>query len=147
MAAFPKSAGKVKVGDGVITYLDGYRRVPEPTANYYGSNPDGLQRFANLWQIVDSSGNVVLVNPKPGTTGNLSNNWLEGPGQLSLDVALSKAVRIREGTTFTIRMDAINVLNTPQWGNPNLNINDVNFGRITTASGARTFTLNARVDF
>jgi hypothetical protein len=145
--AMPKSAGKVNVGNGVITYLDGYTRVAEPVTSYYGTNPDGLERYANLWQIVDSSGNVVLRNPKPGTTGNLSANWLEGPENLRLDVALSKAVQIREGTTLTFRMDAVNVLNTPIWGAPNLNINDANFGRITTASGARTFTFNARVDF
>jgi hypothetical protein len=49
--------------------------------------------------------------------------------------------------SFTIRADAINLLNTPQWGDPNTNINAANFGRITTAGGARTFTINARVDF
>jgi hypothetical protein len=38
-------------------------------------------------------------------------------------------------------------LNTPQWGNPNLNINGATFGQITTATGARTFTFNARIDF
>ncbi|MBI2150376.1 MAG: carboxypeptidase regulatory-like domain-containing protein [Acidobacteria bacterium] len=147
MDAFPKSAGKVNVGDGVITYMDGFRRVAEPVNEYYGNNPDRLERFDNLWQIVDEAGNVVLRNPKPGTTGNLSNNWLQGPGNLRLDVAMSKAVRVREGTTLTLRMDAVNVLNTPQWGSPNLNINNANFGRITTASGVRTFTFNARVDF
>ena len=145
--AFPKSLGQVNVGDGVITYLDGFRREREPVSSYYGSNPDSLQSHADLWQIVDSSGNVVLRNPSPGTTGNLANNWLEGPGRMKLDAALSKAIEIREGTTFTIRMDAINVLNTPIWGNPNMNIRSSSFGRITSASGARTFTLNARIDF
>ena len=148
MAAFPKSTGGVVVGDdGEITYLTGFTRVAEPAADYYGSNPDGLERFDNLWQIVDDSGAVVLRNPKPGTTGDLSYNWLEGPGGLGLDASLQKSVQIREGTDFTIRFDAINVLNTPLWGNPNTDINSVNFGRITNAGGARTFTMNARIDF
>jgi hypothetical protein len=137
----------VVVGDGGVTYMDGFTREREPSATYYGSDPDRIDRFANLWQIADSSGNPVLRNPKPGTTGNLSNNWLQGPARLALDVALSKAVQIGEGKTFTVRVDAINVLNTPQWGSPNLNINSSGFGQITSASGARTFTLNARVDF
>ncbi len=148
MDAFPKSLGQVNVGsDGNITYFTGLSRVREPVTDYYGSNPDNLQSHAALYQIVDSSGNVILRNPKPGTTGNLGLNWLEGPGSLGLDAALSKSIQIREGTEFTLRIDAINLLNTPLWNNPNLTINSANFGRITSAGGARTFTLNARIDF
>ena len=146
--AFPKSLGEVRVGtDGNVTYFTGLTRVREPVTDYYGSNPDNLQTHADLWQIVDASGNVILRSPKPGTTGNLSGNWLEGPGSLGLDAALSKSVQIREDMDFTIRIDAINLLNTPLWNNPNLDIRSVNFGRITSAGGARTFTLNARIDF
>ena len=42
---------------------------------------------------------------------------------------------------------AINVLNKPQWGLPNTNINSAMFGRITTATGSRMILLNGRVDF
>ena len=59
------------------------------------------------------SGNAVLRNPKPRTTGNLSALWIEGPSRLGLDVAMMKSVHVGEGTAFTLRIDAINVLNTP----------------------------------
>ena len=146
--AFPKSLGGVNVGDnGNVTYFTGLSRVQEPVTDYYGSNPDALEAHDALWQIVDASGNVILRNPKPGTTGNLGGNWLEGPGSIGLDAALSKSIQITEGAEFTLRVDAINLLNTPLWNNPNLNINSVNFGRITSSGGERTFTLNARIDF
>jgi hypothetical protein len=143
----PKSTGKVVVGDGTVGYLAGLTRVAEPTAAYSGSNPDRLQDHEDLWQIVDSSGNVILRSPKPGSTGSLGTGWITGPGRLGLDMALSKSIQIREGTTFTLRMDAINILNKPQWSNPNLNAFSNAFGQITNASGERMFTLNARVDF
>ena len=60
---------------------------------------------------------------------------------------LIKRVKISETKEFEIRVDAINVLNTPQWGNPNLNIDNTNFGRITTATGNRRFVMNARLNF
>ena len=146
--AFPRNAGEVVVSTGSdVQYLTGFNRVPEPVTDYYGTNPDALQAHDALWQIEDANGNVVLRNPKPGTTGNLSGLWLEGPGRLRLDAALSKSVQVHEGWEFTVRVDAINVLNTPQWDNPNTNINSVNFGRIDDSSGERTFTINARVDF
>jgi hypothetical protein len=55
---------------------------------------------------------------------------------------MSKAVQIREGVEFTLRMDAINLLNKPQWGDPNTDVFSVNFGRITNAGGAQHWTSN-----
>ena len=60
---------------------------------------------------------------------------------------LAVRVAIDENKEFEVRIDAINVLNRPNFGNPNLNINSTSFGRITSATGARTFTINARVNF
>jgi hypothetical protein len=62
---------------------------------------------------------------------------------------LSKKVRISENVMFTLRGDAINILNTPQWGLPNTNINSTSFGRITEtrANTNRTFLINGRIDF
>ena len=73
--------------------------------------------------------------------------WIEGPSRLGLDVNLSKRVTITERANFELRADVLNILNTPQWGNPNMSINSTSFGRITSASGNRTFTLNARLNF
>ena len=148
ISAFGKGLGEVTVNSsGNVQYLTGFTRVPEPTLDYYGSNPDSLQSHDAIFQIVDASGNVILRNPKPGTTGNLATNWLTGPGRLGLDFALQKSIQINEGMDFSIRMDAIDILNTPRWGQPNGNINSSSFGRITRAAGNRTFTLNARIDF
>jgi hypothetical protein len=60
---------------------------------------------------------------------------------------LVKRVRIDETKQFEFRIDAINVLNRPNFGNPQLDINNTSFGRITTASGKRSFVVNARVNF
>jgi hypothetical protein len=60
---------------------------------------------------------------------------------------MSKKVVFRESMSFTIRADAIDILNRPVWANPNTNINSNDFGRITNASGNRTVTLSARFDF
>jgi len=97
--------------------------------------------------VVDGSGNVILQNPQPGTTGSASQRVYAGPTNLPFDAALSKRIRIGESKSFTIRADAVNVLNHPVWGDPNTDINSNIFGRITTATGSRTVTINARVDF
>src|SRR5262249_39565695 len=113
----------------------------------FGGNSTVAGRFTNQ-VVVDKAGNVILQNPQPGTAGNLGLAFpgIEGPSHLGLDMALQKRTRLRETTMFTIRADAVNVLNRPIWGNPNTDINSAVFGRITSATGSRTITINARID-
>jgi hypothetical protein len=147
VGALPKDLGNVEKGNGFVQYFSGLKLGTAPLPNF-GGDPNLPQRFTNLvW--TDASGNIVLQNPAPGKTGNTATNLpgLRGPGILGLDMALSKRVKIGESKTFTIRADAINMLNRPIWGNPTTNINSTNFGRISTATGNRTITFNARVDF
>ena len=75
-------------------------------------------------------------------------SYLEGPGQVRFDVNLVKRIRIGEGKEFEFRADAIDLLNRPNFANPNTDINSTNFGRITeTNGGNRIIVLNARINF
>jgi hypothetical protein len=74
-------------------------------------------------------------------------------------VNLLKRVRIDERKVFEVRVDVVNVLNTPRWNDPVTDINSLNFGRTTAAdptasfqssdtiTAARRFTISARVNF
>jgi len=56
----------------------------------------------------------------------------------------------QESKSFQVRVDATNVLNHPQPGNPDLSINDSAtsfFGRITSKSGNRNFQGQLRFNF
>jgi hypothetical protein len=145
---FPKSSGQVvrTSTPGVITYFEGLRQITDPSSASVTTTSALRDQFSN-YAIADAQGKVLLMNPSPGQLGSLGRSWIEGPASLGLDLNLIKRVRIDESKEFEVRVDAINVLNTPQWGDPNLNINNLNFGRITTATGNRAFTINARVNF
>jgi hypothetical protein len=145
VGSLPDDFGKVFVGDGFVTYFEGLAAKTAPPPDF-GGNTTLPGRFTNQ-AVVDQSGNIVARNPLPGTTGNASARFFTGPSNIDFNLALSKRVRIGEGKTFTLRADAVDVLNKPKWGNPNVDINSANFGRITSATGARTITFNARVDF
>ncbi len=147
IGVLPDSLGKVRREVGFVEFFEGLsvRRAPAPN---FGGNTAVAGRFSNN-VAVDSAGNIVLQNPQPGTAGNLglTQSGVEGPARLGFDMALQKQTRLTEGTTFTIRADAVNVLNRPIWDNPNVDLNSSSFGRITGAQGARTITINARIDF
>jgi len=149
VGALPANYEQVVKGNGYVTYFPTLSVQNAPVPNF-GTGSDAATlagRYTNL-QVIGPNG-PVLANAQPGFTGDTANNMpqLRGPGFLSFNGAAGKVFRIREKWTATLRADVINILNKPQWGTPTTNINSTSFGRITTAFGSRTVTLNARVDF
>lgn len=145
LAGLPQ--GQVVKGAGYVSYFNTLLTAKAPVPNF-GGDTSLPGKFTNQ-VLTDASGKVLMQNADPGQLGTLALNstTLKGPGQLLFSMSATKTVRITEGKTFTLRADAVNVLNKPQWGNPSTNINGTTFGRITAAGGARTVTLNARIDF
>jgi hypothetical protein len=47
---------------------------------------------------------------------------VRGPGQHNLDLAVERAVPIRENSQFIVRAEAFNLTNTPQFGAPNTSL-------------------------
>jgi hypothetical protein len=143
---FPKSSGEVTKTASGVSYFPNIVQIADPARNNVTTSK-GLQGTFTNQARTDSQGNVLLVNPAPGQIGNMGLKYLEGPGQVRFDVDLIKRVRITETTEFEFRVDAVNVLNHPNFGNPTADINSATFGRITSSSGERTFVLNGRVNF
>jgi len=158
---FPKNSGQVTISEiqaGRIEYFPGLQRVNDPLQS---SLAQGLTSFSNLTAIKDAKGNIVLTNPEAGKIGNMGAYWIEGPGQIGLNANLLKRIRLAESKEFEIRLDAINVLNHPNFSNPTMNILDPNFGTIPLPgapgstglsplpanAGNRMFTFHARLSF
>src|SRR5262249_48181779 len=127
VTALPKTFGEVNktnLAPGVITYFTGIQQVPDPgRANVTTSQ--SLQGFNGNFALQDAQGRLLLVNPTPGTIGNMGEAWFEGPGRVSLDANLVKRVKIQETKEVELRLDAINVLNHPNFNNPTASINSV----------------------
>jgi hypothetical protein len=146
VGAFAKDLGKVTKLSNGVTYFDGLQVIPDP-ARAGVTALQNVQGSFSKRAIADASGRILLVNPAPGQVGNLGQKWVEGPSRLGLDMNVVKRVRIDETKTFELRVDAINLLNKPQWGDPVTSINNLSFGRITNATGNRSFVINTRVNF
>ncbi len=147
LAALPK--GAVTKGNNYVSFFDTLStKKITPTFN---SDNATLQGVYTNQVLVDGSGNILMQDPNPGFIGTMTGNSgvIRGPGMLSFNAAVTKSVRLTENKTFTLRADVVNVLNKPQWGNPNTSINGTTFGRITSVVGGtqRLVTINARIDF
>jgi hypothetical protein len=144
---FDPRSGKVKWQNGAVAgnYFGGaYTNVTDPQCSQIAAS---LKSLCTLSAIADSSGNIVLQNPKPGTRGNLGQNVIENPGTWTLNTSMSKAFRIREQMNLKFRLDASNLLNHPQPANPGLNINSGTFGNIATKTGTRNIQGVLRLEF
>ena len=98
---------------------------------------------------------AAFAVPANGTFGNLGRNAFRAAGISQVDLGLSKFVPITEHVSFRLRGDLFNALNRAQYGAPNADISQSNFGVITTtissyATGRgtpRELQLSARLVF
>ncbi len=75
----------------------------------------------------------VFSLPAPNTFGNIKRNGLlDGPAYVNLDASLAKWFTFQRDVKAEVRIDAFNVTNRPQFQNPNGELGNANFGRITT---------------
>jgi hypothetical protein len=98
---------------------------------------------------------AAFSTPAAQTFGNLGRNAFRAPGISQLDLGLSKYVSLTERMSIRLRADVFNVLNRAQFGAPNADLSNSNFGVITTtisnyATGRgtpREFQLSAKFIF
>jgi len=74
------------------------------------------------------------------------------PGRWFFDAAISKTFKLSESKTLQIRIDANNILNHPNPGEPNFNVGTADFGRVTQnkvslSTSPRAFQAKLRLGF
>jgi len=74
----------------------------------------------------------VGATPAGDHFGNLGRNVFTGPKFVNVDLSLVKNTKLSERMNLQFRTEAFDVLNHPNFGNPNLNAQNASFGRITT---------------
>jgi hypothetical protein len=81
------------------------------------------------------------------TFGNAPRNLLRGPGLFNLDVVLKKSFKVSDRVTADLRFESFNATNTTPLGNPNTQVGNVNFGRISSAGAARSNQVALKLSF
>jgi hypothetical protein len=71
----------------------------------------------------------------PGEWGDVPKGYLRGPGFWNVDLSFSRNVNLAAGRRVELRVEAFNLFDHVNWGNPNVQLGNVNAGRITGTSG------------
>jgi hypothetical protein len=91
---------------------------------------------------------AAFAVPAAYTFGNSAPNLLQGPGRYNLDSGLFKTTKLAERFALTVRMEAFNVFNHANLGNPGTNISSPSaFGYTTGRNGNRITQFGARLSF
>ena len=149
----PIGRGKHWLHDGAASWLLGnwqlswwlMARSGQPMTVTAGGDPANMG-YSN-YARADLVGDPHLDNPTNGkwfntaafaapvnAYGNSPKNNLRAPGFWNVDMILQKNVLVGGRRELQLRVEAFNVLNHINQGNPNVDITNVNYGKITSMS-------------
>ncbi len=100
--------------------------VTGPVVTGYSPATNGNATFVTYIQNP-----TVFVNQGGTHFGNLGRNAVIGPGFSNLDFALVKNTKINEHVTWQFRVDAFDLLNQENFGQPGTTVGTATFGLIT----------------
>lgn len=137
--------------DRSLTNLGGDRAdFVGPLSDYGGVAPASTRTGCGSSTCVPWLNTSLFALPPIGTYGNVGKGAFRGPSATNFDMALLKnfyPFRNHENLRFQIRGDFFNVLNHPQFDDPNVRRNSGNFGGIYGAADPRIIQLAAKVFF
>jgi Carboxypeptidase regulatory-like domain len=85
--------------------------------------------------------------PAAGTNGNLPRNAYRGPGFSEVSLSLAKKFALSGSLNAEVRLDAFNVFNTVNLGDPVMDLSNVNFGKSTSQLATRAMQFGLRLRF
>jgi hypothetical protein len=110
------------------------------------SDPTSLEWF-NTAAFCTSTTSAACGNPNGSAFGDAGRFIIEGPGQFSLNMALSKTIQIRETRALELRLQATNIFNNVVFSGLNTTVNSLAFGEVTSVGSMRKITMVARFRF
>ncbi len=107
-----------------------------------------IQRNGTNYFFTEEAASMFSI-PTPGELGNTGRNQFIGPRQFQTNVSLSKKFKFTERYSFDLRVDALNVTNTANFGFPTATLTSSAFGAIqdNVVSLARRLQFSGKFNF
>ena len=118
-----------------------------------GQRPDAV---AGVDPYIKDHNTQIWLNPAafsvigPRTDkrfGNLGFNAVLGPSAFTMDAGLHKAFNITDKQKVTLRLESFNTLNHTVFANPNVTLNNTNFGKSLSARLPRAYQIALKYVF
>jgi hypothetical protein len=144
---------------GVNPYAEVKFQRATGEANREYLNPNAFQQ---VWQTAGCASATANGCPALGTYGNIGRNSFRGPSALQFDAQISRIFTIHENWTTTLRLEAFNVPNHPDFNPPSsttsgslpantggaATLTSSTFGQVSsTLNQARIFQGSVKINF
>jgi hypothetical protein len=121
----------VTTGDSALTGLGNQR--PLIVDGVDPNLPSDQRVSVNGGTAIQWFNMAAFAQNTPGVWGNVPKGYLTGPAFWNADMALSRNIKF--GTnTIELRVEAFNVFNHVNWGNPNVTLGATNSGQVTSTA-------------
>jgi hypothetical protein len=130
----PSGAGDANLVFASLTGPITFSNPNTPTPNHPGN-----QFFTGNFSVPDSS----TITGSYGAGRNI----LRGPSQVNFDLALAKTTTITERTKVELRAEFFNILNHPEFLNPDTNFSSPTFGEVIDTAAPRIIQFGLRFTF
>jgi hypothetical protein len=91
--------------------------------------------------------NTQAFTATTGPFGDAGRNIIIGPGTISVNMAFSKTIQLKETQSLEFRLSANNVLNHPNFTSIDTTLGSPTFGQVVAAGAMRTAQITARYRF
>ncbi len=147
---------------GIVTFQSGLPfdvgATGDPLAGIPGARADLVGSGNPVLDAGRSKGAKILAyfdqarvqNTTPNSIGTLGRNALEGPGTNNVDISLAKSLKIPflgEAGAGQLRLEAFNLFNRTNFGNPVTGLTNSRFGQLTSAGDPRILQFAVKIVF
>ena len=127
---------------------NGTKTISGPKYDRLGGSSAKSTYFNTACFVQQSVSNPYIFNRFLYGNESRTDSTLRGPGQANWDLTLYKELPIHEHASLNLRVEAFNLFNRTQFGNPNTSVGNASFGQITTQlNNPRALQLSGRVVF
>ncbi len=143
-------SGDASLGSGLpftARILGDFSDVSRGTNGTLRANATGQPVSLDHPTILEFFNTAAFAVPPRGTFGNAGRNTIGGPGQVNLNMALTKNIPLRESRALEIRAQANNIFNIPQFTSLNTVVNSIGFGQVVGVAAMRRIQFVTRFRF
>ena len=147
--------------NGIVTMQTGQPYTIALPGEFDNSNTGRSSYGFGAGDRPDVTGDPNLARPDPqqwfdptafslpayGSFGNAGRNIVGGPGLANVDFSVLKNAELGESTTLQFRAEFFNLLNTPNFLNPNVFFGTPGFGRMLAAHNGREVQFGIKLIF
>ena len=114
-----------------------------------GLRPEDRVALVGSYVVVTTLTLLTAVGDKAMLLGSVwaSSRYVYAPGAVNFDIAVQKEFSIRERTRIQLRVDMFNAFNRANFKNPDTNVSNTTFGKISSTGPARNIQFGLKLLF